>query len=108
MKVVAGDALCANPCGAPAGTRRERTALAVTLSLKVMTIGESTGTPVAPLAGVVLVTDGAVSLAEAVVNVKLKFAAIGSGDAVGIRDAVRVHRHLCTSCRPAAAHPASA
>ena len=55
VKVVAGAALCPNDCGTPAGHWIENAVeLAVTLSLKLMTIGELTGTFGAPFAGVVL------------------------------------------------------
>ena len=77
-KVAAGDALGANPWKAPAHTT-VNAVVAVTLSLKLTTIGAPTATPVAPLRGVVLVTNGAVSLGEAVLKLKLTLAAMWSG-----------------------------
>ena len=56
-----GEALCANVCGATGHSRANALALAVTLSLKLMTMFELTATLVAEFAGVVLVTVGAVS-----------------------------------------------
>ena len=62
VNVVAGDAVCVNVRGEPAGhSRLKALADAVTLSLKLMTMVELTGTLVAPAAGVVLLTLGAVS-----------------------------------------------
>ena len=62
VNVVAGDAVCVNVRGEPAGhSRLKALADAVTLSLKLMTMVELTETLVAPLAGVVLLTLGAVS-----------------------------------------------
>jgi hypothetical protein len=59
---MAGDAVCVNPFAEPAGHSRLKTlAVAVTLSLKLMTTAELTGTLVAPDTGVVLVTVGAAS-----------------------------------------------
>ena len=72
VTVVAGVALCPNDCGTPAGHSIENAkALAVTLSLKLRTMDELTGTLAAPFAGVMPVTDGAVSAGLAVVNEKL-------------------------------------
>ena len=60
MNVVAGDAVCVNVRGEPAGhSRLKALAEAVTLSLKSITIVEFTETLFAPLAGVVLLTLGA-------------------------------------------------
>src|SRR5580765_6295864 len=57
-----GDALCVNGCGEPVGHwRLNAVADAVTLSLKLITMVELKATLVAPLAGVVLLTKGAVS-----------------------------------------------
>ena len=57
-----GDALCAKVCAELAGhSRLKADADAFTLSLKLMTMVELTGTLVAPLTGVVLLTLGAVS-----------------------------------------------
>ena len=62
VNVVAGDAVCVNVRGEPAGhSRLKALADAVTLSLKLMTMVELTGTLFAPAAGVVLLTLGAVS-----------------------------------------------
>ena len=62
VNVVAGDAVCVNVRGEPAGhSRLKALAEAVTLSLKLMTMVELTETLFAPLAGVVLLTLGAVS-----------------------------------------------
>ena len=62
VNVVAGDAVCVNVRGEPAGhSRLKALAEAVTLSLKLMTMVELTGTLVALLAGVVLLTLGALS-----------------------------------------------
>ena len=62
VNVVAGDAVCVNACGERAGhSRLKALAEAVTLSLKLITMVELTATLVAPLAGVVLLTLGAVS-----------------------------------------------
>jgi len=58
-----------NDCGDPLGHSSENAdAVAVTLSLKLMTTDALTGTFNAPLPGDVPVTDGAVSPAAAVVN----------------------------------------
>ena len=66
VNVLAGEALCANVCGAPPGTASANApAVAVTLSLKLMTMVESTGTLVAAFAGVVPVTAGASSPGDA-------------------------------------------
>src|SRR5262245_36909702 len=57
-----GEALCENACGAPAGHWSVNApAAADTLSLKLMTMLESTATLVAVFAGVVLFTPGALS-----------------------------------------------
>ena len=62
VNVVAGDAVCVNVRGEPAGhSRLKALAEAVTLSLKLMTMVELTGTLFALLAGVVLMTLGAPS-----------------------------------------------
>src|SRR4051794_16194138 len=54
---VVGEAVCAKGCGAPAGhSSAKAPSDAFTLSLKLTTIGESTGTLLAPLAGVVAPT----------------------------------------------------
>ena len=60
MKTLAGEAVCANDCGAPDGhSSANALAVALTLSLKLMTMAESTGTFDAPFAGVVAPTAGA-------------------------------------------------
>ena len=80
VKVVAGPALCPNTCGAPVGHSIENAVkLAVTLSLKLIAMGALTATFTAPFTGVVLVTEGAVSVGLAVVNEKLKSDVIVSG-----------------------------
>ena len=56
--------------------------LAATLSLKFTAMVESTLILFAPFAGVVLVMAGAASTGVAVVNEKLKFAAIASGGSI--------------------------
>ena len=62
MNVEAGDAVCVNVRGEPAGhARLKAPAAADTFSLKLMTMVESTGTLLAPPAGGVLITLGAVS-----------------------------------------------
>jgi hypothetical protein len=81
--VVAGPELWPNDCEAPAGHSIENAAgLAVTLSLKSMTINESTGTFDVPFAGDAPVIDGAVSAGLAVVKDSVWFAAIVSGGSV--------------------------
>src|SRR3954462_3837231 len=62
VNVLAGDALCVNAWGEPAGhSIANASDAAVTLSLKLMTTVEVTGTLLAELAGVVVMTDGALS-----------------------------------------------
>ena len=62
--------------GATGHSRANALAVAVTLSLKLMTTFELTATLVAEFAGVVLVTVGASSTGLAVVNEKAKSDAI--------------------------------
>ena len=65
VKALAGEAVCANGCGAPAGHSTVKALpVALTLSLKLMTMAESTGTFVAAFAGVVAPTAGAPSPGE--------------------------------------------
>src|SRR4051812_6772056 len=62
VNVLAGEALCVKACGEPAGhSMANASDAAVTLSLKLMTTVEVTGTLPAPLAGVVVMIDGAFS-----------------------------------------------
>ncbi len=65
VKTLAGEAVCANDCGAPDGhSSANALAVALTLSLKLMTMAESTGTLVAAFAGAVAPTVGALSPGE--------------------------------------------
>jgi hypothetical protein len=72
-----------NDCGEPVGhCTLKALALAVTLSLKLITMLLSTATLVARLAGVVLSTVGAESVGPAVVKLKTKLDAIWSGGSI--------------------------
>ena len=71
----AGEALGANACGEPHSSANAL-ALAVTLSLKLMTTFEFTATLIAAFAGVVLMTVGAASIRSSVVKKKTMLDAI--------------------------------